>query len=304
MSRIKRNDCRVSMDKNALFEKINQGVLEERYHIFKRNLCKNLEFIRKFGGLQRIVPYLKNKNVIIIGAGPSIDSGIISLKKYQYREDIVIISTDMSLLPLLRKGIYPAFVISCETTPVDFFSSAATEKMHLLAFSCMSNSNLRKWKGDISFYNWMIHNSMYDELWSKSGDLGSVATGSVVTTQAVSLALGCGINSLMLAGNDLGFRREYYAKETVVYRNNLIRNNRLCSLETFDANITWQKREYEIKRDKRISFTNNQFLSAKLWLEELFKDVKIPVYDASDPGCSEGSVLKVSIREYSKIYES
>ena len=43
-------------------------------------------------------------------------------------------------------------------------------------------------------------------------DLGFAATGSIVTTQAISIALGCNIQSLMLLGNDMGFKTEYYVK--------------------------------------------------------------------------------------------
>ena len=149
------------MDKNVLFNNINEGVLSERYQAFKRNLNKNRDYIGIFGGLKRIMPEFRSKNVIVVGAGPSLESELDLLKEYQNRREIVIISTDMALAPLVNRGIYPGYVISCETTPVDFFNSISTDRMHLLAFSCLSSANLRRWRGDISFYNWMIHDSMY-----------------------------------------------------------------------------------------------------------------------------------------------
>ena len=192
----------------------------------------------------------------------------------------------MALLPLVRKGIFPQFVISCETTPVDFFNGINTEKMHLLAFSCMSNSNLRKWNGPVSFYNWMIHNEIYDALWKKAGiDLGFVATGSIVTTQAVSIASGTGASSLMLIGNDMGFAADYYTKGTISYIRNLNSFHRLKPLETFDYYSIMVKRDFRINRGDKYYFTNKQFLAAKTWLEDLFRKIKIPVYDASELGC-------------------
>ena len=54
--------------------------------------------------------------------------------------------------------------------------------------------------------------NLYDDLWKEAGEeLGFVATGSIVTTQAVSLVLGCGIASLLLVGNDMGFFDRFYA---------------------------------------------------------------------------------------------
>ncbi|MFH0974624.1 MAG: 6-hydroxymethylpterin diphosphokinase MptE-like protein [Spirochaetota bacterium] len=273
--------------------------MEERYRAFNINLEKNIDLIRKSGGLREVLADFKNKHVIVAGAGPSIQNNIEILKKYQYREELIIISTDMALLPLYNKDIFPKYVISCETTPVDYFSNINTENMHLLAFSCMSNTNLRKWKGKISFYNWMIHNEMYNKLWMKAGyDLGFVGTGSIVTTQAISLALGCDINSLMLIGNDMGFRTEYYIRDTVVYHTNLWKTDRTTSLERIEMNNSRKRREFKIFRGDKLYYTNNQFLAAKTWLEDLFKRVNKTVYEANELGCSPQFVQKISLKKY------
>lgn len=291
------------IDKDNIFKEINEGIVNERYNAFKRNLDKNMGYIRRYGGLQRVVSRLRDKSIIIVGAGPSLEDDFSILKRFQYIGEIIIISTDMALAPLIKSGIYPQYVITCETIPVDYFGSICTEQMHLLAFSCMSNTNLRKWKGDISFYNWMIHNPLYDELWEKAGNLGYVATGSIVTTQAVSFALGCDIRSLMLIGNDLGFGREFYIRDTIVFNKHLSRSNRFLPMESVEFNTIWEKREYIISRGERRYYTNNQFLAAKLWLEELFTHINTPIYDGSDLGCSEKSVRKIRLNEFLGMFE-
>ena len=64
----------------------------------------------------------------------------------------------------------------------------------------------------MSFYNWMIKGEFYEALWRTAGeDLGFVATGSVVLSQAVSIVLGCAVKSLLLVGNDLAYGKSYYA---------------------------------------------------------------------------------------------
>lgn len=291
------------IEKEIVFRNINEGIVEERLHIFQKNLEKNLKYIKEFGGLSRIVPRFEGKNVIIAGAGPSLLDEISLLKKYQHREEIVIIATDMSLLPLVNKGIYPSYVISCETMPVDYFSPVSTEELHLLAFSCISSTNLRKWRGDISFYNWMISGNGYDALWEKAGDLGAVATASIVTTQAVSFSLGCKIKSLMITGNDMAFGTQYYIKNTVVFKNNTDRLTRFNSMETADFSRIWKKREYKIKRGDKLYYTDNQFLAAKMWLEDLFKNMRVPIYDSSIPGCSENSVKKCTLKDYLSLFD-
>ncbi len=289
-------------DKDLLYRNLNDGVIEERFNSFRYNLEKNLSFISRFGGLKRILKFFADRNVIIIGAGPSLDTELEVLRSNHARPDILLLSTDMALKPLYTHGIMPHYVISCETNPVDFFGSLDTERMHLLAFSCMSNINLRKWKGDISFFNWMIDDPLYNSLWERSGrELGALATCSIVTTQAVSFALGCSIRSLMLAGNDLAFKKRYYAGGSLYYTGLFRGYCRLLAGYSGEMNFIRSKREYEIRRGDLLFYSTGQFLAAKVWLEELFSKHHTPVYDCSDPGCSEKYVEKISLNEYFAI---
>ncbi len=219
------------INREEIFRNLNQGMLSERARIFRVNLEKNLPLIRRHGGLAGVVSDLKNKNVFIFGAGPGLENDMGILKKYRDRIDNVYISSDMALKPLLYYGIKPHYVITCETTPLGFFSGIDTSGIHLLAFSCSSNSNLRSWKGEISFYNWMMDGDYYNDLWDIAGhDLGFVATGSVVVTQAVSIAMGCGISSLIMAGNDLGFSDRFYMSGTTRYAKYL---SSYCKCQTY-----------------------------------------------------------------------
>ncbi len=285
--------------KETLYRNINLGILEERYPAFKRNLEKNLFLIRRYGGLKRIIPFFEGKNVIIAGAGPSLEEVMPVLSRVQGRADMEIISADMALKPLLSCGVKPGYVISCETTPADFFSGVDTGKIHLLAFSCMSGINLRKWQGAVSFYNWMIDTPEFNMLWEMAGTgLGSLATGSIVTTQAVSFALGCGVNSLALVGNDLGFGMSYHARGSITRLRNTYQADRFSLLPAREMSYVRQKREYEIRRGEKLFYTHSQFLAAKIWLEELFQKNNTPVYDCSLPGCSGKYVIKTDLAGY------
>jgi len=292
------------MDKKQLYRNLNAGILEERYNSFRRNLRKNRPYIHRFGGLQRVIGELAGKDVVVIGAGPSLEKSLPVLKKYQHRREVVYISVDMALRPLLRHGVTPEYVMSCETLPVGFFDSLDTGSMHLLAFSCMSHSTIRSWKGDMSFYNWMMHEPPYDELWKEAGEgLGFVATGNIITTQAVALALGCGLRSLYLTGNDLAFYRQYYTGETVSFKKIAHTMNRFATMETWDFGAVWKRKDYELNRGERRYYTSHQFLAAKTWLEELFRDHAGVAVDGSEPGCSEQYIRHSEPGEYFSRYE-
>ena len=285
-------------DKDILYRNLNEGIILERRRIFEKNLGKNLHLIEKHGGLKSAIPFFNAKNVIVIGAGPSLEKNCELIRKYQHRHEILLVSTDMALRPLVKSGIRPYFVISCETNPVGFFHGIDTSGMHLLAFSCMSNINLRQWRGKISFYNWMHSAPEFSRLWDIAGkELGFVPTGGIVTTQAVSIALGCGIASLILVGNDLAFGSGFYSRGSVWHCGIYNRLYRCVNPESEEINISRRRRGYEIRRGNRVFYTDNQFYAAKTWLEELFQKEKKAVYDCSDPGCSEKYVEKKSLIE-------
>ncbi len=287
-----------------LFQRINEGMKEERFHAFARNLEKNIPYIEKYGGLESIPEKFNGRHVIIAAAGSSLISGIELLKKFYRRQEIVLVAADMALRTLLLKGIRPDFVVSCETTPVDFFSDIDTSGIHLLAFSCIWNGYLRKWKGEISFYNWQIHDEEYSRLWNRAGvHLGFVATGSVVTTQAVSIALGGDIASLMLMGNDLAFKDRFYAPGTCREKSQHMMITRFTPEVSLQMLGIRRNRDFELKRGSRSFSTNNQFLAAKSWLEELFSKATPVVYDLSLPGCAESAVHKITPAEYFSIFQ-
>ncbi len=293
------------INQDEIFSKLNEGMLLERSRSFKNNLIKNVPLIKKWGGLRSVVDDFRGKNLLVIGSGPSLDFCYENMKKLRHRDDIIFLASDMALKPLTERGIYPQYVITCETTPSNFFSGIDTVNIHLLSFSCSSHSNIRKWDGRISFFNWMIDGDFYDELWKVSGeDLGFVATGSIVTTQAVSMVLGCGVTSLLLVGNDMAFFDRFYASGAHPAEKKFFLSGRLNTPDSIDMNKGRFARDYHVKREGELFYTNNQFLAARLWLENLFRSAPYPVADCSRPGCSPGSIHKIDLDEYLNIFNN
>jgi hypothetical protein len=168
----------------------------------------------------------------------------------------------------------------------------------------MAHSTLRAWSGDVSFYNWMLRGEPYDALWREAGeDLGFVATGSIVTTQAVSLVLGCPIGTLALAGNDLAFYRSLYLRGTLRHARYMEVCGRFAAPETMELSAIRRARRYVIDRNGRTYFTNGQFLAAKMWLEDLLPRQSLPIIDSSEPGCSERAVRKAPLEEHLRLFD-
>jgi hypothetical protein len=293
------------INQDEIFSKLNEGMLLERSRAFRKNLSKNIPLIAQWGGLRPVAESFSGKHLLVIGSGPSLDNSYEVLRKLRKYNEIIFLASDMALRPLAEHGIYPQYAITCETTPAEFFSGIDTRDIHLLSFSCASYSNISKWKGNISFYNWMIDGEFYDNLWKESGEgLGFVATGSIVTTQAVSIVLGCGVASLLLVGNDMAFFDRFYASGAHPAARKFFSSCRLNTPASIDMNKGRAARDYQVKRDGELFYTNNQFLAAKLWLERLFAGAPYPVADSSMPGCSPGSIHKVGIEEYLAIFNN
>jgi len=288
------------MDSSELFSRINEGVISERIHAIERNIRMNDPLIKRYGGLSPIVDELKNKHCVIVGAGSSLDKELSFLRKIAARDSLAVISSDMSFRTLCRQGIVPQYAISCETTPRDFFSGCDTSRTVLLAFSGVCPRIVREWKGNIRFYNWMVKGEPYDELWKRAGtDLGFVATGSSVTTQAVSMVMGCAFKSILLVGNDFGFFDALYARG-VIRSDDLFRESvRSSPVITSAFNQCRAARNYIIKRE-RSYYTNHQFLAAKQWLESMIASHGHVVFDAGEPGCSGENIEKTSVRLYAE----
>ena len=53
------------MERAELFKKLNEGIIDERFHLFQNNVVKNKSLIDQFGGLRDIVPLLRGKDVIL-----------------------------------------------------------------------------------------------------------------------------------------------------------------------------------------------------------------------------------------------
>ncbi len=290
------------MNKAEVYASLNRGVLNERLFAFSRNLTKNAALISKHGGLAKVLNCFAGVHVLIVGAGESLSKCLPVIKKLHTRDDFVLIAVDMAYGALVNNGITPDFAITCETSPRDFFLPFDTSNTRLLAFSCSCSSNIRNWQGSISFYNWLIREEPYESLWKRAGyDLGFVSTGSVVTTQALSIVMALPALSITLAGNDLGFTDYPYCMGVSWYTNIMRTANRFNPAENAARKTIRLARDYEIKRESRVYFTNNQFLGAKYWIEDLLKVSKKNVYDLSDPGVSGKYINKITPKQLEKM---
>lgn len=100
-------------------EAIRQGTRTSLRRLWGMNMGTNLGYIRRKGTKSlRDIEEPLSKSVIVVGGGPSIviHNQLETLKNSNYHGSII--SSDRMLLPLLKMGIIPNYVLSVDGSPI------------------------------------------------------------------------------------------------------------------------------------------------------------------------------------------
>jgi hypothetical protein len=231
------------------FEKI----MEENVSINSKRSYKNLD---------KLMDRIKDKNLMITGAGPSLDEDIKLIKKIRKR--IFLLASGTSVKTLVRYKIIPdAVIITDPQVKVIEQIKDVDIKVPLIILNTTSHFVQRFWKGDI--FLWRKENSVYEEV--ESG-------GSVVTT-AFDIAIKSRCRAIILSGVDFSYSNNYsHAKDA--HRSNKI-NNSKYRLKNYDG--TYSKTAYNL-------------IIYKKWIEKKSRETNIMVYNIT----SHGAIIENTIR--------
>ena len=155
------------------------------------------------------LPYLSKQDVVIVGAGPSLDETVTKLEKYKNR--YFIIATDGALKTLLKNKIVPDFIVSCEDTVMSWqFFVGYFELLHKTPLVAPYNANhylLKNYPGPICLTRDKVNETWTDSIISK---LPEVNTGRCVGHMAYNLAIALGAGRIIMTGFDLAFKGEVF----------------------------------------------------------------------------------------------
>ena len=155
------------------------------------------------------IPKVEGRDVVIVGAGPSLDDTVSKLSSKQ--SFFYIVATDGSLKTLLKNGIVPDFIVSCEDTVMSWqFFSGYIDVLESVPLFAPYNANhylLKNYKGPIC----MTRNRDLEE-WAKGilECLPEVNTGRCVGHFAYNLGIALGAGRIIMTGFDLAFKGELF----------------------------------------------------------------------------------------------
>ncbi|MCP4597062.1 6-hydroxymethylpterin diphosphokinase MptE-like protein [Neptuniibacter sp.] len=192
----------------------------EGYKIMRKqweaNTIKNLPLLKKENSIWRLQDKHDKGNpkaFILVGSSPSLERDVHALKGIS--DNFRILCSNSSLKYLLKHGVKPHYVISCDSDDVDIpqHLDCDSRGITLFASSVIDHDTVKKWQGDVWF---LPYYSIGKELRKKvRGKLGRQlgSGGNSISSALFVVTLVLGVKICVFVGNELCLSgvKDYYA---------------------------------------------------------------------------------------------
>lgn len=182
---------------------INSNTLEKFSHLWAKNTCKNLTYLKNLDGVNKYFNLAKEIPFVILAAGPSLEKILPFLSEIKKRA--ILVCVDTALKAVLKAKVEPDFIVIVDpqyycALHLEFLESPSSVLIAESAvYPCVFRFNCRKKVLCSSLYPI----GQYFE--KRLGSKGKLAAGGSVSTSAWDFARKCGTKEIFLAGMDLGF---------------------------------------------------------------------------------------------------
>jgi hypothetical protein len=189
--------------------------------LWMRNTIDNLPSLVGMRSIASLKSTLCGQPALVVNAGPSLLNQLELLYRIQNR--IHLIAVDTALTPLLKRGIFPDFVVTLDAgfyNSLDFrwLFSGRTDcfKMKLVADIVTNPIILRHWRGRI-FFSETSHSKtcrsahdgrilpLFDVLHNHFPPIDTLACGGSISTTALELAMYLGAEPVYTTALDLSY---------------------------------------------------------------------------------------------------
>lgn len=157
-------------------------------------------------GIEDLKDHFKGLPVLIVGAGPSLDRELKTIK--ENNDKFIIIAADAALKPLISQGIRVDYVTSIERLndyQKPFFEGLDRTDTELVAFPVVHPDLFPLFPGDIRL---VYRNYSYFSYFEKSWPKGIVKCGGSTSHLAIRLADWLGCNKAYLIGIDSCYEKQ------------------------------------------------------------------------------------------------
>jgi hypothetical protein len=232
---------------------------------------------------------LKNKKVLIISAGPSVDNHLEWIKKYQDR--FVIVCVDVILRKLEKNSIVPDIVVSIDPSPECGKFLTTDDKNFLknsaIIFLSQQEESVLKKVEHLNYY--------FSQVYPVCEELGYSFSLPNVGTFSFAMSVFLKANELYLVGNDAAFNQETgdrYASDSSHEMSDIVEEK-----HKVDDNIVSDYDILEVKGNLREKIKSNRTLLTfkrdyELFIHGLDEKTKktLKAYNLSDGAFMEGLI--------------
>jgi hypothetical protein len=168
---------------------------------FLDNFVKNVGKAVLAPGVAKFAKKFQNIPALIVSAGPSLDKNIHELRGFQ--DNVLILSTDTALKPLLAAGIDPHFVLTGDPSYENFLhlKGAPAKESLVVAEASSYPAVFDEFQGRM--LTCTFENSSLRSLSDILGNKGSLRAWGSVATIALDFALLLQCNPIIFIGQDL-----------------------------------------------------------------------------------------------------
>lgn len=169
-------------------------------YMFLRNALINAPLARQYVSLSTVSQSQKNKPVLVVAAGPSLNKQLPTLKAYQHVFTILAVDT---VWPILQKhGITPDFLFALDTRSKPSWKNNEISDACVFAVDIGCAPRL-VWSHDKNHFFTSTNAAIKKLLVSLGVHLDILTTGGSVATSAFGFAKILGANPIVLIGQDL-----------------------------------------------------------------------------------------------------
>ncbi|MCR4790122.1 MAG: DUF115 domain-containing protein [Treponemataceae bacterium] len=209
--------------------KINNNTLKKFGKLWIRNTCKNFSSMNEICGISIFQDQFKDIPVLLVAAGPSLQSILPCIKEIQKK--CLIVCVDTALKQLVRYGISPDFTVLMDSQyynsrHLDFIKE--TDSILITEISAYPSVFKTKWKKTLFCHSqYPLGKIIENEI-----NLGDLGAGGSVATSAWDFARFIGSRKIYMTGLDLGFpKNQTHVKGSTFENWALYHSNKLLPVD-------------------------------------------------------------------------
>lgn len=188
-------------------EVVDRGTAAEMSDEWIQNSMLNLPAVLRAGSISIFKNLFKGRTALMVAAGPSLNKALEYIKKAA--DKYVIFCVGTALVPLLRAGIEPDFVIVVDCDPIvmkQFSGEILPEKSILLASPVVFSELLNLFPAErLAFFDIGIPSGFNEWISRIDAGLEYLAVGGTVSLTAIDAAVYSGCENVIFCGLDLAF---------------------------------------------------------------------------------------------------